>query len=59
MLIVDDLLATGGTIWAATELIRKLGGEVGGLAFLIELTYLGGRERLGDYDIFTLVTYDD
>lgn len=59
VLIVDDLLATGGTIWAAAELIRKLGGEVVGLAFLVELTYLGGRQRLGDYDVFTLVEYHD
>ncbi|NLJ74621.1 MAG: adenine phosphoribosyltransferase [Firmicutes bacterium] len=59
VLIVDDLLATGGTIWAAAELIRKLGGEVAGLAFLVELTYLGGRQRLGDYDVFTLVEYHD
>ncbi|HHY10200.1 MAG TPA: adenine phosphoribosyltransferase [Firmicutes bacterium] len=59
VLIVDDLLATGGTIWAATELIGKLGGEIAGLAFLIELTYLHGRERLADYDIYSLVRYDE
>ena len=59
VLVVDDLLATGGTIWAATELIRKLGGEVAGLAFLIELCYLGGREKLGDYHIFSLVKYTE
>lgn len=59
VLVVDDLLATGGTIWAATELIRKLGGEIAGLAFLIELTYLGGRQKLGSYDIFSLVKYDE
>ncbi|NLJ80308.1 MAG: adenine phosphoribosyltransferase [Firmicutes bacterium] len=58
VLVVDDLLATGGTIWAATELIRKLGGEIEGLAFLIELCYLRGRDRLGDYHIFSLVKYD-
>jgi len=59
VLLVDDLLATGGTIQAAIELIKKLGGEVAGLAFLIELTYLGGRERLKDYDILTLVSYTE
>lgn len=59
VLIVDDLLATGGTIAAAIELINKLGGEVAGLAFLIELSYLGGREKLGDHDIFALVKYDE
>ena len=59
VLIVDDLLATGGTILAALELIEKLGGEVGGLAFLIELAYLEGRERLKDYDILTLVSYSE
>ncbi|NMB20258.1 MAG: adenine phosphoribosyltransferase, partial [Firmicutes bacterium] len=41
------------------ELIQKLGGEVAGLAFLIELSYLGGRNRLMDYDIFSLVKYDN
>ncbi|HHT42356.1 MAG TPA: adenine phosphoribosyltransferase [Firmicutes bacterium] len=59
VLVVDDLLATGGTVAAAMELIHKLGGEVVGLAFLIELAYLGGRERLGDYDVFALVKYDE
>lgn len=59
VLVVDDLLATGGTIAAAVELIHKLGGEVAGLAFLIELNYLGGRERLMNYDIFSLVRYDE
>lgn len=59
VLLVDDLLATGGTILAAVELIEKLGGEVAGLAFLIELAYLEGRERLKDYDIFTLVSYSE
>lgn len=62
VLVVDDLLATGGTIAAAIELIKKLGGQVVGLAFLIELSYLGGRERLktlGDYDILALVDYKE
>lgn len=59
VLLVDDLLATGGTILAAADLIHKLGGEIGGVAFLIELAYLEGRERLKDYDILTLVSYDE
>ncbi len=59
VLVVDDLLATGGTVEASIELIDKLGGEVAGLAFLIELTYLGGRAKLADYDIFALVGYDE
>ncbi len=57
VLIVDDLLATGGTIQATIELVEKLGGEVVGLAFLIELSDLNGREKLGEYDILTLITY--
>ncbi|HBG01781.1 MAG TPA: adenine phosphoribosyltransferase [Firmicutes bacterium] len=59
VLVVDDLLATGGTIEAAIQLIQKLGGDVAGLAFLIELTYLKGRQRLMDYDIFSLVRYEE
>ncbi len=59
VLLVDDLLATGGTMFAAIELIKKLGAEVGGLAFLIELAYLGGRDRLKEYDILTLVSYTE
>lgn len=55
--IVDDLLATGGTIKAATELIEKLGGEVVVLEFVIELGFLKGRDRLTDYNVNTLVTY--
>lgn len=59
VLIVDDVMATGGTISAAIELTKKLDGQVVGLAFLIELNYLGGREKLADYDIAALVQYDD
>jgi adenine phosphoribosyltransferase len=56
VLLVDDLLATGGTIKANVELIKKLGGEVVGIGFLIELGYLHGRENLGDkYDLFSLI----
>ncbi len=55
--MVDDLLATGGTMKAACELIGKVGGEVVGAAFLIELKDLGGRARLGDYRISTVIAY--
>jgi len=58
VLIVDDLLATGGTVKAAIDLVHKLGGEVVGLAFLIELAGLNGRRHLEDHDILALITYD-
>ncbi|PIN79083.1 adenine phosphoribosyltransferase [Candidatus Woesearchaeota archaeon CG06_land_8_20_14_3_00_33_13] len=58
VLIVDDLLATGGTAKAAIDLIEKLHGKIVGLAFLIELSFLKGREKLKGYDILTLVDYD-
>lgn len=58
VLITDDLLATGGTIEATIKLVEQLGGEVVGIAFLIELAYLKGRERLKGYDVFTLMTYE-
>ena len=57
VLIVDDLLATGGTIEATIKLVEELGGEVVGCAFLIELTYLNGREKLKNYNIRTLMQY--
>ena len=57
VLIVDDLLATGGTMDATIKLVEKLGGEVVGLAFLIELTELKGRDLLKGYDILTLISY--
>lgn len=57
VLITDDLLATGGTIEATIKLVEELGGIVVGCAFLIELTYLNGREKLKDYDVLTLMTY--
>jgi adenine phosphoribosyltransferase len=57
VLIADDLLATGGTISATVDLVKQLGGEVVGAAFLIELSYLNGREKLKDVDIVTLVEY--
>jgi len=57
VLIVDDLLATGGTTAATVQLVEKLGAAVVGVAFVIELTFLNGRERLGDHDIFALIQY--
>nr|WP_319218136.1 adenine phosphoribosyltransferase [uncultured Trichococcus sp.] len=57
VLVCDDLLATGGTTAATIELVEKLGGEVVGLAFLIELLDLKGRDLVQGYDIFTLMEY--
>lgn len=57
VLITDDLLATGGTIDATIKLVEQLGGIVVGCAFLIELTYLNGRDKLEGYDILTLMEY--
>ncbi len=57
VLVVDDLLATGGTIAATIELVERLGGDVIGAAFVIELAFLKGRDRLIGRDIFTLITY--
>lgn len=57
ILITDDLLATGGTIEATIKLVEQLGGVVVGCAFLIELDYLNGREKLEGYDILTLMHY--
>ncbi len=58
VLIVDDLLATGGTVEATIKLIEELGGVVVGCAFLIELTSLNGRKVLNDYPVFTLMKYE-
>ena len=57
VLIVDDLLATGGTAAATCKLVEKLGGQVTGLAFVIELTFLNGRDKLPGYDVFSLLEY--
>ena len=57
VLIVDDLLATGGTVQGTIELVQRLGGEIAGLSFMVELTGLHGREELGDFQIHTLLTY--
>jgi adenine phosphoribosyltransferase len=57
VLMVDDLLATGGTMAAACKLIEKIGGQIAGIAFLIELSELAGREKLGGYKINTIISY--
>jgi adenine phosphoribosyltransferase len=57
VLIVDDLLATGGTVMGTIELVRRLGGEIAGLSFMVELTALNGREKLGEFEIHTLLAY--
>lgn len=57
VLIVDDLLATGGTVLGTIELVRMLKGEVVGLAFLVELLFLKGRERLRDHNIHSVIQY--
>lgn len=59
VLIHDDLLATGGTAEAACKLIEKLGGEVVQLSFIVELSFLNGREKLRNYNVKSLVTYED
>ena len=58
VLIVDDLLATGGTAAATVCLVEKLGGQIEGIAFLIELTFLRGREKLGNYEVVSFICYD-
>ena len=58
VLVHDDVLATGGTAKASVELVEQLGGEVVGLPFIIELSFLNGRDQLGDYDVFSLIEYD-
>lgn len=59
VLIVDDLLATGGTALATVNLARALGGEIAGLGFVVELDFLKGRNRLQDYDVMSLLHYDE
>ncbi|MBL8150018.1 MAG: adenine phosphoribosyltransferase [Blastocatellia bacterium] len=58
VLIADDLLATGGTARAVADLVEKLGGEIVGLTFVIELDFLGGRKKFDGYNIFSLLNYD-
>jgi adenine phosphoribosyltransferase len=58
VLLVDDLLATGGTALATLRLVKQLGGEVAGCAFVIELKALGGRQRLAPVNCAALIEYD-
>ena len=58
VLIIDDLIATGGTVKAACQLVEKLGGKVAGCAFVVELPELGGRKKLGGYEILNLVEFE-
>ena len=57
VLIVDDLLATGGTVMGTIELVRRLGGEIAGLSFMVELTELHGRDKLDEFEIHALLSY--
>jgi adenine phosphoribosyltransferase len=59
VLMVDDLLATGGTMEATLQLVKKLGGEIAGLAFAVELDFLKGRNRFAEYDVFSLLHYSE
>jgi adenine phosphoribosyltransferase len=59
VVLVDDLLATGGTMEATIKLVQQLGGEIAGLGFAIELDFLKGRDRFKDYDVFSLLHYDE
>jgi adenine phosphoribosyltransferase len=58
VLIADDLIATGGTAAATAELVTKLGGKVVECAFVIELTFLGGRKKLQPYGVYSVLHYD-
>lgn len=58
VLLIDDVLATGGTAAAAARLVERLGGMVIGAGFLIELEFLGGRGKLGEYDAVSLIIYE-
>jgi adenine phosphoribosyltransferase len=57
VLVVDDLLATGGTMKAGCDLIEQAGGKVAGCGFLVELAFLNGRKKLGRYEVFSLIQY--
>jgi adenine phosphoribosyltransferase len=59
VVLVDDLLATGGTMEATVKLVRQLGGEIAGLAFAVELDFLKGRSRFTDLDVFSLLHYSE
>lgn len=58
VLLIDDLLATGGTMTACARLVESLGGKIEGIAFVIELSFLSGREKLPGYEVLSLVDYD-
>ena len=58
VVIIDDLLATGGTAAATAKLVEKVGGVIQGMVFLIELTFLKGRDKLEDYDVTSIIAYD-
>ena len=58
VLIVDDLLATGGTLGASIELVEKLGGDIVGVSLIVDLPFLGGREKFAKYNLHSLVEYD-
>lgn len=59
VILVDDLLATGGTMEATIKLVNELGGSIAGLGFAVELDFLKGRERFPDQDVFSLLHYDE
>jgi adenine phosphoribosyltransferase len=59
VVLVDDLLATGGTMEATVKLVKQLGGEIAGLAFAVELDFLKGRAKFPEYDVFSLLHYDE
>ena len=59
VVIVDDLLATGGTMQATVQLVKQLGGEIAGLGFAVELDFLKGRDKFPEYDVFSLLHYSE
>jgi adenine phosphoribosyltransferase len=59
VIIVDDLLATGGTMQATVKLVQQLGGHIAGLAFVVELDFLKGRTKFAEYDVFSLLHYSE
>ena len=58
ILIHDDLLATGGTVEAVCKMVEKLGGEISGILFLVELSFLNGREKLSKYNVHSIVKFE-
>jgi adenine phosphoribosyltransferase len=57
VLIIDDLLATGGTMKATADLVKNSGADIVGIAFIVELDFLKGREKLGGYDVYSIISY--